>query len=122
MHTYLSYWKDLKGLHDFAGANAHRLGAINYNKNKYPHMGIMHETYHAPRGQWETIAHNMTPWGLSKLKFSSSGSDLDIMDAYCCDHIDAVAEQLQTFRPASTGIEHSTMFERMRRNAARELR
>jgi hypothetical protein len=66
--TWLSYWKNLEGLGGFATSAAHRLGAVNYEKKKYPNMGIMHETYHAPKGHWETIYDNMPPWGLGKSK------------------------------------------------------
>ncbi|KAL8952517.1 MAG: hypothetical protein Q9222_001585 [Ikaeria aurantiellina] len=61
---WLSYWRDLKGLQDFSTTAAHRLGQNNYNANKYPYMGIMHETYYSPKGCWETIYDDFTPWGL----------------------------------------------------------
>ncbi|KAF2642642.1 hypothetical protein P280DRAFT_385428, partial [Massarina eburnea CBS 473.64] len=59
--TWLSYWKNVEGLRDFAKSSIHQFGVVNYNKKKYPYMGIMHETYHAPSGHWETIYGNMPP-------------------------------------------------------------
>lgn len=64
---WLSYWKDLKGLQAFATSSAHRLGQDQYNAKKFPHVGVMHETYHAPRGSWEAIYDNLPPLGLGAL-------------------------------------------------------
>ncbi|KAL8789197.1 MAG: hypothetical protein Q9213_001304 [Squamulea squamosa] len=55
---WLSYWKGLKGLQEFSASAAHRLGQNNYYANKYPYMGIMHETFYSPKGCWETIYGN----------------------------------------------------------------
>ena len=51
----LSYWKGLKGLQEFSASAAHRLGQNDYNAKKYPYMGIMHETFYASKGYWETV-------------------------------------------------------------------
>lgn len=66
---YISYWRDLKGLQDFATSTAHRLGQNAYLAKKFPYMGIMHETYHSPKGSWETIYDNMPPTGFGKAKY-----------------------------------------------------
>lgn len=63
---YLSYWRDLKGLQQFSACSAHRVGMVGYVKQKFPHAGIMHETYHSPKGHWETIYDNMPPTGFGK--------------------------------------------------------
>lgn len=63
---WISYWKDLKGLQEFSTSSSHRLGQNAYLKKKFPYMGIMHETYHSPKGCWETIYDNMPPLGLGK--------------------------------------------------------
>ena len=63
---YISYWRDLKGLQDFATSSAHRLGQNAYLAKKFPYMGIMHETYHSPKGSWETIYDNMPPIGFGE--------------------------------------------------------
>ncbi len=63
---WISYWKDLKGLQEFAASSAHRLGQNAYIAKKFPYMGVMHETYHSPKGSWETIYDNLPPLGLGK--------------------------------------------------------
>ena len=63
---WISYWKDLKGLQEFASSSAHRVGQNGYLAKRYPYMGIMHETYHSPKGSWETIYDNVPPLGLGK--------------------------------------------------------
>ena len=63
---WISYWKDLKGLQEFATSPAHSLGQIAYLKKKFPYMGVMHETYHSPKGAWETIYDNVPALGLGK--------------------------------------------------------
>ena len=68
---WISYWKDLKGLQEFATSSAHRLGQNAYNKKRFPYMGIMHETYHSPKGSWETIYDNTPPLGLGKWTFQT---------------------------------------------------
>lgn len=68
---WISYWKDLKGLQEFATSSAHSLGQNAYLKKKYPYMGVMHETYHSPKGSWETIYDNVPRLGLGKWSFRS---------------------------------------------------
>ncbi|KAF2196655.1 hypothetical protein GQ43DRAFT_476125 [Delitschia confertaspora ATCC 74209] len=67
--VWVSYWKDLKGLQAFSASAAHRLGQNGWETGKYPHVGIMHETYHAPKGSWETIYGNFPAWGLGNSKY-----------------------------------------------------
>ena len=55
----------------------------------------MHETFHAPKGCWETMNYNMPPWGLAK-----------------------IADRLGTLRQTTSESKHSTMFNRMRNNQA----
>lgn len=64
---WLSYWTDIDKLQRFATSAAHRFAQNGYATGKYSHMGIMHETYKAPRGSWETIYHNMPPSALGKM-------------------------------------------------------
>ena len=47
---WISYWKDLQGLQKFSEGAAYRLGQNMYNANKLPFVGIIHETYYAPKG------------------------------------------------------------------------
>ncbi|KAL8702000.1 MAG: hypothetical protein Q9201_004622 [Fulgogasparrea decipioides] len=99
---WLSYWKDLKGLQEFSTSAAHRLGQNNYNAKKYPYMGIMHETFYAPKGCWEAIYDEFPPWGLGQA------------------HV-ALKEGPEIFKLESMlkpNPKHSTMFRRMGREDA----
>ncbi|KAF1950140.1 hypothetical protein CC80DRAFT_554600 [Byssothecium circinans] len=73
--VFLTYWKDLAGLQKFAECPAHRIGWDAFNANKYPYMGMMHECYHAPKGHWETIYHNMRPFGMADMSFVPKWKD-----------------------------------------------
>lgn len=63
---WLSYWRDLKGLQEFATSSVHRVAQTAYLKKKFPYMGIMHETYLSPKGCWETVYDNLPPLGFGK--------------------------------------------------------
>ena len=63
---WISYWKDLRGLQGFSTSSAHGLGQNSYLKKQFPYMGIMHETYHSPKGSWETIYDNTPPLGFGE--------------------------------------------------------
>ncbi|KAF2248048.1 hypothetical protein BU26DRAFT_595898 [Trematosphaeria pertusa] len=76
--TNPSTTQDLKGLHAFAAAAAHRVGQDGYNAGKYPYVGVMHELYHAPKGCYETIYGNFREWGLGAAKtVVEKGEDSD---------------------------------------------
>ena len=64
----LSYWQDLDHLHAFAQGASHRAGWDWWTKvaKEHPHIGIMHETYCAPNGHWETICQNFQPFGMGE--------------------------------------------------------
>lgn len=76
----LTYWKDLAGLQAFSSTKVHRVGWDAFNANKFPYMGLMHEVYHAPKGHWESIYHNMRPFGLSDMTYVPKGKDADSAD------------------------------------------
>ncbi len=65
----ISYWKSLEGLHAFANAPLHRDAWNWFNKTheKYPHIGIFHETHDVPAGGYENIYHSMWPTLMGKL-------------------------------------------------------
>jgi hypothetical protein len=65
--AWISYWRSLEDLQAFAQAEAHQKGLKWYLKGKHPSIGIMHETYVVPAGNWETIYHNFVPFGLGEL-------------------------------------------------------
>lgn len=64
----ISYWKDIEHLHAFAQGPTHRLGWDWWaaQNKKYPHLGIMHETYAVPKGAWENIYQNCHPLGMGE--------------------------------------------------------
>lgn len=71
----LSYWKNLAGLHAFAHAAAHMQGQRWWEKgamDAFPHIGIMHETYQVPAGNWENVFHNYRPFGIANAKYPVS--------------------------------------------------
>ena len=63
---WMTYWKDLEGLRDFAAGDAHRKGWNAYLSKQFPNLGIMHETYNVSNGNWESIYHNFPVFGLGK--------------------------------------------------------
>ena len=64
----ISYWKDMEHLHAFANGPSHRLGWDWWaaENKKYPHIGIMHETYAVPKDAWENIYWNFQPIGMGE--------------------------------------------------------
>lgn len=66
---WLSYWKSLEQLRTFTAGDTHRkawnwyYGKIGKN---HPHIGLMHETFVAPAGSWETIYYNFKPFAMGK--------------------------------------------------------
>lgn len=70
--VYLSYWKTLDGLHEFAHSKAHRDGWLAWErgiKDKFKYIGIMHEVYEVPAGNWENIFSNFRPFAIGKFAF-----------------------------------------------------
>ena len=60
---WLSYWRDVESLQAFASSASHKIAQNGWEQGKYPYVGIMHETYHAPRGHYESIYANFRRWG-----------------------------------------------------------
>ncbi|PHH61891.1 hypothetical protein CDD81_7755 [Ophiocordyceps australis] len=58
------YFRDVESIHRFAHEELHRTAWDYYYKNKYPHLGIFHETFIVQPGSWETIYENCSPVGL----------------------------------------------------------
>jgi hypothetical protein len=54
------YFRTLEDLHNFAHGPLHRKGWDWWNRmtKDHPHLSIMHEVYHAPKGHWENIFIN----------------------------------------------------------------
>ena len=61
------YFRSVEGLHKFAHSEYHRKGWDWWNKNfkSFPYMSIYHETYHVPKGNWESIYVNSHVSGLN---------------------------------------------------------
>lgn len=79
----LSYWKTLEGLHKFAHASAHMKGQLWWERGAsedYPHIGIMHEVYDVPAGNWENIYQNFRPFGVRKLASCRFGMELWLIE------------------------------------------
>jgi hypothetical protein len=64
--AWISYWRSLEDLQAFALAEFHQKGLKWYMKGKHLSIGVMHETYVVPAGNWETIYHNTVPFGLGE--------------------------------------------------------
>lgn len=60
------YFRDLEGLHRFAGEALHREAWRYYERVRPAHVGIFHETFCVPAGGWETIYVNCRPVLLGK--------------------------------------------------------
>ena len=60
------YFRSIEHVMSFAHSPIHRRGWEFYNKaiKKHNHLGIMHEMYESPAGQWENIYVNQQPVGL----------------------------------------------------------
>jgi hypothetical protein len=67
--VYLSYWKTLDGLHKFAHGDVHMKGQMWWERvamKEHKHIGVMHETYEVPAGNWENVFHNFRKFGICK--------------------------------------------------------
>jgi hypothetical protein len=70
--VWFLYWKSAADLHSFANSGKHAAIMRWYNdKAKAPkfHIGVAHEVYEVPAGNWETIYVNMRPFGLGTSPF-----------------------------------------------------
>lgn len=61
------YFRTVEGLHKFAHSKYHRPAWDWWNKHhkQYPHLSIYHETYHVPKGNWESIYVNSHVSGIN---------------------------------------------------------
>ncbi len=61
------YFRTVEGLHNFAHSPYHRAAWDWWNKNwkQHPHLSIFHETYHVPKGNWESIYINSHVSGIN---------------------------------------------------------
>ncbi|GIZ41165.1 hypothetical protein CKM354_000448000 [Cercospora kikuchii] len=66
---YVCYFRTIEGLHAFAHSTYHRAAWNWWNKStkKYPHLSIFHETYHVPKGHYESIYINSHASGITSI-------------------------------------------------------
>lgn len=64
----LSYWRSMQHLHEFARSPVHRAGWEWFERTTktHPHLSMMHEVYALPKGHWENVYTNFTPFGMGK--------------------------------------------------------
>ncbi|KAF2477632.1 uncharacterized protein BDR25DRAFT_274927 [Lindgomyces ingoldianus] len=82
--VWISYWKSLDGLHQFAHEGAHLKGWRWWEKEggeKLPHVGVMHEAYEVPAGNWENIFHNFKPFAIGNTKFALKRPSTELEEA-----------------------------------------
>lgn len=65
----VAYFRTIEGLHAFAHSTHHRAAWNWWNKStkKYPHLSIFHETYHVPKGHYESIFINSHASGITSI-------------------------------------------------------
>ncbi|KAI9852343.1 MAG: hypothetical protein M1838_001048 [Thelocarpon superellum] len=68
---FISYWRSMDDVHDYATTATHRMAVDWWVKNAktYPHIAFWHEVYEADKGQWENIYVNHEPIGLGATTF-----------------------------------------------------
>ncbi|KAL8829244.1 MAG: hypothetical protein Q9191_002118 [Dirinaria sp. TL-2023a] len=71
------YFRSTEDVMAWAHSPVHRRGWELYNKTikKYNHLGIMHEMYESPAGDWENIYVNHQPVGLASSAFPIRSED-----------------------------------------------
>ena len=86
------YFQTVEGLHKFAHAEEHMKGWMWWNRHvkQWPHMSIYHETYHVPKGNWETIHVNSHVSGLPSARVRTEDG------LWACPMVDARRGLLKT--------------------------
>jgi hypothetical protein len=71
----VGYFQNIEGLHKFAHSEYHRKAWAWWNRTykQHPHLSIYHETFHVPKGHWETIYVNshLSHLGSSSVKVTN---------------------------------------------------
>ena len=69
----ISYWRSIDHLHAFAASPLHKAGWEWYGSimKKWPHIGILHETFEAKKRGWENVYKNSWPVGMVRFSLSS---------------------------------------------------
>lgn len=93
----VGYFKTVEGLHAFAHSEVHRKGWEWWNANtkQYPYLSIFHETYHVPKGHWETIYVNSHVSGLQSTTHKIT-EEMTGQEAWASPIVDASRGLLKT--------------------------
>ncbi|KAL6721911.1 hypothetical protein ACLMJK_001016 [Lecanora helva] len=64
----ISYWRSIDHLHAFAASPLHKAGWEWFGQitKKWPHIGILHETFEAKERGWENVYKNSWPVGMGQ--------------------------------------------------------
>ncbi|KAK0833573.1 hypothetical protein LTR73_001335 [Friedmanniomyces endolithicus] len=93
----VAYFRTPEGLHEFAHSKYHTNAWDWWNTNykTHPHISIYHETYHIPKGHWETIYINSHRSHLGSATFKAYNSEKG-EDMYMSGVVDASKGLLRT--------------------------
>ncbi|KAK0862451.1 hypothetical protein LTS02_007210 [Friedmanniomyces endolithicus] len=93
----VAYFRTPEGLHEFAHSKYHTNAWDWWNTNykSHPHISIYHETYHIPKGHWETIYINSHRSHLGSATFKTYDSEKG-QDMYMSGVVDASKGVLRT--------------------------
>ena len=77
--NFISYWRSIEDLHEFAHSPLHREAWAWWEKTLKQHdfIGINHEIFQADPGQWENVYVNFQPTGLSASTVLRKGDKLE---------------------------------------------
>ena len=98
----LSYWKSFDHLVEFTNAEGHTRARNWWNKTvkQHAHIGIMHETYSVPSGQWENIYENFSPIAMGEfLIFLPIHAPIPIRFRTCSGERAGKMEDADSFTP-----------------------
>lgn len=87
------YFRSLEELHRYAHSPLHREAWNWWNSitKTHPHLSIMHEVYHAPKGHWENIYVNYHLTGIANMR-----AEVKVPDEGIRPIVDATRGSLRT--------------------------
>lgn len=100
--SFISYWRSIDAIHDFAYSDAHRAGWEWWNsvpKDDITHIGINHEIFQAAPGMWETIYINHQPtlmMGTHSFRPGDKELGGEVEDSWVANVLDARRGKLRT--------------------------
>lgn len=110
---YVGYFRTTEGLHNFAHSEYHMGGWRWWNRHvkQYPHISIWHETYHVPKGHWESIYVNSHASGINSTTFRYEDEATE-KEMWASPVVDATKGLLKTSAgrmSRSTGDDHEKL-------------